>query len=219
MNFLEECSRGVSVLWESIVSHPFLRELAKGVLPGQKFSYYLAQDDYYLEDLLSTLGLLVAKADEKPLKVFAARLLSETIAGEVAMHETIEKEGYAHPFSKGEIARQYGDFLLRTAYEEDALGILVAISPCFFTYRDIGVRWIREVNERTPQVYRLWLEVYAGEAYRDLVDTLRGWVCRKASLVSPSRKEKLFGTFRWATILEYRFWQESYTLDVDSSLT
>jgi len=97
MRFALECREIVASDWEKILTHPFLVELAHGVLPREKFDYYLSQDDYYLQDLLSVLGILVAKS-RGGVKNFAIHLLHDTLQGEVAMHEAIAREGGTKSF-------------------------------------------------------------------------------------------------------------------------
>ncbi|MGQ9474329.1 MAG: TenA family protein, partial [Candidatus Caldatribacteriaceae bacterium] len=171
----------------------------------------LAQDDFYLQDLLSTLGILVAKS-EKELKRFAIWLLQETLQGEIAMHESIAKDQGGRSFPKGEIATIYGDFLLRTAYEGDVLNILVSVSPCFLSYKEIAEKLVSKIVPAIPPTYRLWIESYVSEGYRKLTDTLLAHLEREAQGISGVKREHCISLFKRATELEYQFWQESYKL-------
>jgi len=209
MRFALECREIVASDWEKILTHPFLVELAHGVLPREKFDYYLSQDDYYLQDLLSVLGILVAKS-RGGVKNFAIHLLNDTLQGEVAMHEAIAQESQIQSFPKGEVASVYGDFLLRTAYEGDALDILIAICPCFWSYREIGERFFPQVDSHVPSVYLFWLGSYVSEGYGKLVDELLIRIEQEASAVEKEKKKRCFALFERATRLEYRFWEESY---------
>lgn len=196
--------------WQEILNHPFLRELAQGTLPREKFFYYLSQDDAYLEDMLATVGVLVAKTPEQDLRRFAVRLLHETVQGEIAMHEMLEKEeGFTvHPPSP--VALGYGDFLLRTAWTYGPFEILVSLAPCFASYRDIGLLYMREIGESTPPLYRAFFATYAGEAYGRLVEGFLVFLEREAEKASPSEKERAYALFARATEYEWLFWEESY---------
>ena len=44
MSWSEEAYRSVTSILEDIKAHPFIRELALGTLPKDKFSRYIAQD-------------------------------------------------------------------------------------------------------------------------------------------------------------------------------
>lgn len=214
MSFIEECKQVALQDWQKILNHPFLMELARGVLPREKFEYYLSQDDYYLQDLLSTLGILVAKAQGK-VKGFAIHLLYETLQGEVAMHEAITREKGIGFFSKGEVATIYGDFLLRTAYEGDVLDILVVLCPCFLSYKEIGEQLFPQAGKEIPSAYRFWLESYAGEAYQRITDELLTHVEEEAKDIPERKCKELTGLFRRATWLEYRFWEEGYAFRLE----
>lgn len=209
MSFVETCKKRVAQKWQKILSHPFLVELSEGTLPRGKFDYYLSQDDFYLQDLLSTLGILVAKSGGE-LKRFAISLLWETLQGEVAMHEVIAKDQGTKYFPKGEVAATYGDFLLRTSYEGDALDILVSLSPCFLSYEEIAEELVSKIAPGVPPAYRLWIESYASEEYIKLTDTLLAHVERESQGISRAKKERGIRLFGRATELEYQFWQESY---------
>lgn len=214
MSFFEKCKQAVLQDWQKILNHPFLMELARGVLPREKFEYYLSQDDYYLQDLLSTLGILVAKAQRR-VKDFAIHLLYETLQGEVAMHEAIKREKGMEFFSKGETATIYGDFLLRTAYEGDVLDILVVLCPCFLSYKEIGEQLFPQAGKDILSAYRFWLESYAGEAYQRITDELLTRVEEEAKDIPERKCEELTSLFRRATWLEYRFWEESYAFRLE----
>lgn len=208
--FFRELFAGVQRKWQEILTHPFLLELAEGVLPREKFFYYLSQDDHYLEDLLAAVGSLVAKAQEKDLRRFAIRLLHETVQGEIAMHEMLEREEGFTVYPPSSVTLGYGDFLVRIAQTHEPFAILVSLAPCFVSYRDIGLEYMRKLTERTPALYRAFFATYAGEAYGKLVEEFLGFLEREALRASPSQREKAHLLFARATEYEWLFWEESY---------
>lgn len=208
--FFQELFERVQDRWQKILEHPFLEELAHGTLPREKFFYYLSQDDHYLEDMLSTVGILVSKASTKELRRFAVRLLHETVGGEVAMHEALEKEEGFVSYPPGEVTLRYGDFLLRSASTYGPLEILASLAPCFVSYRDIGLHYIGRVRETTPLLYRFFLESYAGKAYRDLVAGFLFFLEQEALQAKSREKEVACVLFARATQYEWLFWEESY---------
>ncbi len=208
--FFKELYRGVRDRWERILEHPFLQELASSTLAREKFFFYLSQDDYYLEDLLAAVGILVAKAQEKALRRFAVRLLSETVQGEMAMHEMLEREKGFSVYPPGQVALRYGDFLLRTAYTFSPFEILVSLAPCFVSYRDIGLYYKGRLSERTFPPYRAFLESYAGEAYGRLVADFLFFLEEAARSATPWQKELAHSIFERAVMYEWHFWEESY---------
>jgi thiaminase/transcriptional activator TenA len=208
--FFEELRKSVERKWQEVLEHPFLVELARGTLPREKFFYYLSQDDHYLEDMLATLGILVAKASTRDLRRFAVRLLHETVQGEIALHELLEKEEGFIPFPPGDVTLQYGDFLLRTALTAGPFEVLVALAPCFVSYRDIGLRYVGKLCDCTPLIYRAFVESYAGEAYGSLVEDFLAFLEEEAPRASSWQKEEAFAVFSRATHYEWLFWEKSY---------
>lgn len=196
--------------WEEILDHPFVRELAFGVLPREKFFFYLSQDDHYLEDLLSAVGVLLAKAKGKALRRFAVRLLHETVQGEVAMHEVLEREEGFSPASPSAVTLEYGDFLVRTAYTFSPFEILVALAPCFASYRDIGLRYHKELAEGVPPLYRAFFASYASREYGGLVEGLLSFLEEEARSATPLQRDLAHVLFERAVMYEWRFWEESY---------
>lgn len=216
--FFQELYERVQDTWERILEHPFLQELASSTLPQEKFFFYLSQDDYYLEDLLAAVGILVAKAQEKALRRFAIRLLSETVQGEMAMHEALEKEKGFSVYPPGKVALEYGDFLVRTAYTFSPFEILVSLAPCFVSYRDIGLYYKDKLTEKTLPLYRAFLETYAGAAYGKLVADFLSFLEGMARLVPPRQKEIAHSIFERAVMYEWHFWEESYRFPLSATL-
>lgn len=208
--YFEELRRKVETRWRDILEHPFLRELSRGTLPREKFFYYLSQDDHYLEDMLAAVGVLVAKARTPDLRRFAVRLLHETVEGEMAMHEALEKEGDSTPYPPSSVTLEYGDFLVRVAFLGTPLEMLTALAPCFVSYRDIGLRYAGELTERTPKLYREFFATYAGETYGKLVEDFLVFLEEEALQASPPERERAHALFARATFYEWRFWEESY---------
>src|SRR5262249_7712214 len=62
-------------IWAGLHAHPFLRELGRGVLPLEKFRFFLEQDIMYLPDFARCIATGAAKsATEAELGFFAQQL-------------------------------------------------------------------------------------------------------------------------------------------------
>jgi len=210
MSFLEKFKREFAKEWNSLKEHSFLKDLVRGTLPRRCFFYYLSQDDYYLEDLLSAIGMLVVKADEKGLKYFAIKLLKETVDGELAMHELLEKDNEFSKSPKGKVALWYGDFLINIAFRKSTFVIIASILPCFVSYLEIGTHYLSKTSSDIPVLYRAWLESYAGEAYQKLVEELCCWFEKEAQKATDTERQEAKSVFKQAIELEWLFWEESY---------
>jgi len=64
-------------IWDELLCHPFVVEMAEGVLPERKFGFYIAQNILYLPEFARLLSLGVAKADdEATMSEFAGAAVS-----------------------------------------------------------------------------------------------------------------------------------------------
>ena len=75
-----------------MAAHPFIRELAAGELPAERFRFYLEQNLYYLPQYARVMALGAAKAgDDRELAALVADLLGGTLGAlaalAVAQHE------------------------------------------------------------------------------------------------------------------------------------
>jgi len=63
-------------VWDGLHAHPFLRELAAGTLPLEKFRFFLEQDNFFLVDYGRCLALGASKSrDETELRYFTTDLM------------------------------------------------------------------------------------------------------------------------------------------------
>jgi thiaminase/transcriptional activator TenA len=76
-------------------------------------------------------------------------------------------------------------------------------------YAEIATRLITAPGASDPgNPYRVWIEDYAGAAYRDVADKARAQLDNLAtSYATPAREAELLGVFREATRLEADFWE------------
>ena len=57
--FSEELKNQNIRLWERICSHPFIEEMINGNLPLEKFRFYIAQDDLFLEEFCKFIEITI----------------------------------------------------------------------------------------------------------------------------------------------------------------
>jgi len=63
------------LVWEGLHAHPFLRELSGGVLPLEKFRFFIEQDLLYLPEFTRCLAMGAAKSrTEAELQYFTAQM-------------------------------------------------------------------------------------------------------------------------------------------------
>ncbi|MBM52734.1 MAG: hypothetical protein FI737_04965 [SAR202 cluster bacterium] len=60
----DELRAGVGPIWEKVVTHPFVTEMADGSLDRSRFDIYFDQDYLFLKDWSILLSLATAKAPD-----------------------------------------------------------------------------------------------------------------------------------------------------------
>ena len=200
--------------WEAYVSHPFVKGLGDGTLPEAAFRHYLAQDYLFLIHFSRAYGLAVYKSETLEDMRAAAATLSALIDGEMKLHVSYcagwgLDEAAMASVPEDPACMAYTRFVLERGLAGDILDLQVALAPCVVGYGVIG-----EALAASPETkwdgnpYRDWIEMYAGEEYREVAT---GAIVQLDRLMEsrggPNRLDKLQETFRSATVLEAAFWQ------------
>ena len=156
--------------------HPFLRGIADGTLPRNRFLFYVGQDAFYLDAYARAYALALAKApDGEAMQGF--RELLDGALGERALHR-----GYAERWGADLNPRPapatlaYTDFLLRVAWSEPAGHIAAAMTPCMRLYAHLGQSL--QADTRTTSPYAEWVRTYADGAFELLARRLEGLLDR-----------------------------------------
>jgi thiaminase/transcriptional activator TenA len=210
--FTESLALNARPIWDEIFAHPFLRELATGELPAQKFRFYISQDYRYLEGFGRAVALALGRApDSATLRQLAARVLTPI---ERPLHtrlfelcdltvEAAESEPIA-PTN-----RAYIDHLLATAGLR-GLGVTsAALLPCPWTYDEIGRR-LSEDAEIAHPIYREWAGFYTAGFLAESVRAWRHLVDAAATEAGPAEQARMRDAFMLSSRYELRFWQMAY---------
>jgi len=211
MRVTEMMRRDVGRIWSSIVEHPFVVELYEGVLPGEKFRYYLLQDYAYLNGLIRSLCIIASKSDRDLMQRVLSLAHSEV---------TIEMENYRGLLSQIDLSLAdargvepaptnvaYANFLLSSAYSKSPLVGLAALLPCFWSYAEIAERHRERLEHNGNELYRQWALVYLADETKDLVEEIRALV---DEVEDKGDAEKAFMT---ASRYELMFWEMAYRLE------
>src|SRR3970040_2297836 len=76
-------------VYKKTLQHPFLKGLADGSLPRDKFQFYLEQDAQYLRVFGQALSVLASKAPREDWARTLNRHAVDAVEVERALHETI----------------------------------------------------------------------------------------------------------------------------------
>jgi thiaminase/transcriptional activator TenA len=183
---------------QRILAHDFVRGLADGTLPVDRFKGYVAQDAYFLEAFARAYAFCLASSTERgDLHGFA-----ELIAG--VLDELKLHAGYAERW-KVDLAgvvpiaatTAYVDFLLETARRGDLGETIAAMTPCMRLYAYLG----QMLGRGEPaSLYAEWVETFADPGFEKLAIQLEELLDAHAT-----DSEAVRANYRRAMELEYGF--------------
>src|SRR5574341_2097608 len=78
MSFSESLKQDNVDIWNKILNHEFIREMAEGILPKSKFIFYLKQDQIFLKSFCKLLAAASRIAYDKDTKAWFGSLLDST---------------------------------------------------------------------------------------------------------------------------------------------
>ena len=201
-------------IWHELHTHPFVEEMAAGTLPERKFAFYIGQNIVFLRELARAMALGVAKADdEETMRDFAAIVTSIVDFELPKNRELLAKVRQMAPEATEEVTMApatlaYTRHLLTVAYEGRAAEIMASLTPCAWSYGEIG-------KERLPgapdhPVYRPWIEFFAGQEYWDTLEEVKDKLERLCEGMSERDLARIRDIFRTSSRLEQTFWDMAY---------
>ncbi|EON64608.1 hypothetical protein W97_03841 [Coniosporium apollinis CBS 100218] len=207
----------VKKAWLAYSEHEFVRQLAKGTLPLEKFKNYLVQDYLFLIHFARANALAAYKAKSlEDIKRSAENVTH--IQEEVKLHIEYCKE---FGLSQDEIENEEesegrGDFEIRryvldVGQSEDWLALQIALAPCLLGYGMIARRLYGDAETvREGNRYWKWIESYVSDDYTEAVRNGRDLIEKHAVKQSASRIEELVRMFIHATRMEMGFWNMGF---------
>lgn len=197
-------------VYNDIINHPFIKELASGSLPVECFDRYLAQDELYVGNYgrqMFELADLITDPEQHAMFEAFAR---EGIEGEKAMHQLlIERFGIDTKVLPSPVTADYN------AHTQEAIATgskeigLAAMLPCMWVYNEVGLHILRIASvEGNP--YKEWIQEYGNEAFTEGVNSVLQLADSYAEAVDADTRAKMTAAFLEATRFEYWFWDYGY---------
>ena len=157
-------------LADAAMRHPFVRGLADGTLPRERFAHFIAQDAFFLESFARAYALALAHSpDRTGLEAFADLLAGAR--AELRLHASYAKRlgidlASVEP-SPATLA--YTDFLIATTAIGGLGQTCAAMTPCMRLYAYIGQSLAQSATNET---YADWINTYAAPEFGSLAATL-----------------------------------------------
>jgi thiaminase (transcriptional activator TenA) len=207
-------------VWAGLHEHPFPAELARGVLPLEKFRFFIEQDILYLPDFARCIAMGAAKSATEDELGFFARQLDGTINLELPNQHRVLAEvrrlGAADrggSLGKAPANVAYTSFLLSVAAQGGPLEIMAAVLPCAWSYVEIASGLAGQIAGH--RLYADWVGFYRKADVVALVGEMRDSfdaMARRAA-PGPEGRQRLAEIFMTSSRLEGAFWDMAYTLD------
>lgn len=208
--FTEVLARTLNIS-KAIVNHPFNQELASGSLSFKRFSYYVEQDYFYLEQLSRCYDLLAAKSPYKYagnfLKYANYTLLSEQemLHKFLATDSSFEKTGLTT-----KAAVDYTGYLLHNCANESLEVGAASLLPCFVIYHQIAISSGKNSIANNP--YKKWIEAYLDSDFAASVKQSVETFNELASNSDEATRQKMINVYRQSCHFEFNFFDDAYYL-------
>ena len=197
-------------IYNQILDHPFIKELAAGTLAPDKFDRYLAQDELYVGNYgrqMFELAELIP--DPRQHDMFYA-FAKEGIEGEQAMHALlIDRFGIDTQVQPSQVTAAYNahtEAAIRSGSKEIGLA---AMLPCMWVYNEVGLHILRTAAvEGNP--YREWIQEYGNEAFTAGVAQVLELADSYAAAAPEDIRKRMTSAYIEATRFEYLFWDYGY---------
>jgi thiaminase (transcriptional activator TenA) len=183
-------------------AHPFVRGIASGELPRERFVAYVEQDAWFLTAFARAYALALAKAPDLETMTTLRGLL-DGLLEELELHRSYAQRWGADLDPEPSPATSaYTDFLLRVAWSEPLPSILAAMTPCMRLYADLGQHLLPQASPESP--YLEWCETYADPGFEELASSLEQLLER-----TDDGSEVIATRYHQAMRLEYAFFEQS----------
>ena len=197
-------------IYNQILSHPFIKELAAGTLAPEVFDRYLAQDELYIGNYGRQMFELAELIDDPAAHDMFVEFAREGIEGEKAMHALlIDRFGIDTKVLPSPITADYNahtQAALATGSKEVGLA---AMLPCMWVYNEVG-KYILSIASVDGNPYAEWIREYGNEAFTEGVNAVLQLADSYAAAASPEIRKRMTAEYLAATRYEYYFWDYGY---------
>ncbi|MDE7421110.1 MAG: TenA family protein [Muribaculaceae bacterium] len=205
----EEAREAALPTIQKIFELPFVKELAEGTLPKEKFLFYIAQDSIYIENYSRILAHIASRLPLHEQSMDFLKFATEGFAVEKVLHESYLGNNPVKEkptpttllYNSFESAKCLGPVEVETA----------SILPCFWVYKEVGEEILKKCQKDNPYIH--WIETYGDETFAK--SNLRAIeICDElASNASDDVRNKMTEAFVMATKMEWMFWESAYNLE------
>ena len=216
MGFTDALWAEAAPIRAAIDAHPFVRELAEGVLSQDRFAEYMVQDALYLRGFGRALAFGAVKAPDAERILEFAKAAEVAIVVERALHAGfLTRFGVAAETAEAAAASPtcaaYVDHLIATAAVGGFADLAAAVLPCFWVYQDVGTRIKAAAAPGNP--YQAWIDTYAGEDFEAATRRMIAIVEAEAEAAGERQRASMRAAFLRSFRYEWMFWDAAWRLE------
>lgn len=195
-------------VYEKILEHPFVKGLADGSLPEQRFDFYLHQDVLYVRSYARRLLALASRMPRRRQQVDFTTFASDGVAMEEIMHQSFLKGYDPTPDEMSPACLLYTSVLDAQMLEATEVAA-ASVLPCFWVYQRVGEHILRTAD-LSGNPYRKWVEAYGDESFAAACRRAVEICDELAETASPETQRRMTEIFVLCTRMEWLFWDSAW---------
>ncbi|HEX2190688.1 MAG TPA: thiaminase II [Longimicrobiaceae bacterium] len=214
--FARECLEHAAGAWGASFEHPFVRGLAAGTLPAERFRFYQMQDARYLHAFSDACALISTRCPAPRDKLWFIDAARMALVVEGQLHAGYgRKLGYgADDVAALELTpnnRAYQDHMVSTALRGTLVEAVAAVAPCPWLYVELGQHLERSLGAvPDDHPYAEWLRTYADPGFNAYMDALLALLQRFADAADDAGRARARDAFLASVRYEWMFWQQAW---------
>ncbi len=212
MGFAEELRRVTAPVWQAILEHPYLKELAAGTLPRESFRYYVQQDWLYLQEFTRAAALTAARCQDPQEMKFLLNWVEPLVTMESHFHNKnaaeLDLDFNNITWEMNEANWAYSRHMLASAHGGSCVEALGALVPCPAVYAHVGA--VLAEAQPTDPLYAEWIEFYSVALKGERIELLDGLLDRLAEQARPEELERAKWNYLVSSRYEWLFWDAAY---------
>ena len=212
MSFTDDLWQQIKPVYDSILQHPFLKQLADGTLSRDRFVFYMKQDALYLQEFSKALAIAGGRAPSTEQMLFYVNSAHTCAVVERALHESYFRDfGVTLDTDRAPANFAYSSYLLAQAATNSYRVAIAALLPCFWIYREVGDALVTASTAALyTNPYAKWLETYSSEEFSASVDKAIRFVDEAAAEANDRERAEMAQAFEYCARLEWLFWDAAW---------
>lgn len=197
-------------IYERIIAHPFITELAEGTLDTERFVRYIAQDEIYIKNYGEEMFIMAEMMPDQQMREMFRTLAKDGMEAEGAMHALlIERFGIDTAVEPSEVTSGYMAHTRRHINSGSLAHAMAAMLPCMWIYNEVGL-YIYAHRNPNPNPYADWVATYASEDFTESTRTILEFCDRIAAEASHKVRMEMREAYLIAAEYEWAFWNWGY---------